>query len=150
VGYRKIAGVDLNPDLARMPHSGEIEYLVCDYLATPFARESFAAITAISVIEHGFQPERLLAECARLLQPGGYFIASFDYWPDKIQTEQVRLFGLPWQIFSRDEVVAFVRRASDYGFRSVAPLELEAQDRVIHWGGYDYTFAWLALHKERG
>ena len=35
------------------------------------------------------------------------------------------------------------------GFRSCGEIDLEAGEKVIHWGGKDYTFAWLALRRSR-
>src|SRR3954467_6550223 len=59
LGYRRVCGVDLNPRIADMPFAGAIDYRVGDFLRTPYADAHFAAITAISVIEHGFDGERL-------------------------------------------------------------------------------------------
>ena len=73
LNYRNLTGVDLNPKLVRMPEPDKVRYLVSDFLATPFADASFDAISAISVIEHGFQCDRLLGEISRLLKPAGYF-----------------------------------------------------------------------------
>jgi SAM-dependent methyltransferase len=53
---------------------------------TPFEDRSFSCITSISVIEHGFDGSRLVREVSRLLVRGGYFIASFDCWPEKIDS----------------------------------------------------------------
>jgi O-antigen/teichoic acid export membrane protein/SAM-dependent methyltransferase len=150
LGYRHLTAIDLNPHLTRMPHADSVRYVVSDFLSTPLEDGSVDAITSISVIEHGFQPERLLAEAARLLRPGGCFIASFDYWPEKIATEDVTLFGMSWRLFSREEVLEFVHRAAQFGFTPMGDLDLDAGDRVIHWGGFDYTFAWLALEKGIG
>ena len=40
----------------------------------PFEPERFDAVTALSVIEHIFDPYFTLAEIARILEPGGQFI----------------------------------------------------------------------------
>lgn len=147
--HSNLAGVDLNPRIKRMPFADHIRYEVADFMATPFPDGSFGALTAISVIEHGFQSERLLREISRLLRPGGYFIASFDYWPEKVDTTGVDIFGMDWRIFSKSEVLAFIEEARAYGLSSCGAIDLEAGEKVIHWGGKDYTFAWFAIGKKR-
>src|SRR5438445_12846381 len=76
--YTALTGVDLNANIKAMPYADSIRFVVADFMHTPFEDESFEAITAISVIDHGFQIESLLKGVSRLLHPGGYFIASFD------------------------------------------------------------------------
>lgn len=145
--YSNLSGVDLNPRIKEMPFSDHIRYEVADFMATPFPDGSFGAVTAISVIEHGFRSEHLLREISRLLRPGGYFIASFDYWPEKVDTTGMDIFGMDWRIFSKAEVLAFIEEARAYGLSSCGEIDLDAKEKVIHWGGKDYTFAWISLRK---
>ena len=145
--YAPLTGVDLNPDLGRMPFAKAIRYQVSDFMSTPYADAAFGAITAISVIEHGFRSQPLLKEMARLLKPGGHFIASFDYWPEKIDTTGIEIFGMDWRIFSRADVLEFIDQAKDYGLRPCGEIHLDAETPAILWGGKRYTFAWLALQK---
>ena len=147
MGYSSLAGVDLNPAVRKMPHANAIRYEVSDFMQTPFKDGSFDAVTAISVVEHGFQSGRLLREISRLLRPGGYFIASFDYWPEKVDSTGIDLFGMDWRIFSKEEVLAFLEEARGYGLSPCGVIDLEAGEKVIHSGGKEYTFAWLALQK---
>jgi SAM-dependent methyltransferase len=147
MGYSRLTGVDMNPQIARMPYANKIRYLVSDFMHTPFEDGSFAVITSISVIEHGFNAPALLLEMSRLLRPGGYFIASFDYWPEKIDTSDTPFFGMDWKIFSKAEVLAFVQEAAGYGFSPQGELHLDAKDRPISCAERDYTFAWLTLKK---
>jgi SAM-dependent methyltransferase len=146
--YSNLTGVDLNPRIKEMPFADQIRYEVADFMATPFPDGSFGAITAISVIEHGFQSERLLREISRLLRPGGTFIASFDYWPEKVDTTGIDIFGMEWKIFSQNEVLTFIDEARAYGLSPCGEIDLEGREMAIHWGGKDYTFAWLALWKQ--
>jgi SAM-dependent methyltransferase len=83
LGFSKLFGVDLNPKISRMPFARAIHYSVANFMQTPFANASFQAITAISTIEHGFASKALLSEVSSLLRPGGYFVASFDYGPER-------------------------------------------------------------------
>lgn len=146
-GYCALTGIDLNPEVADMPHSNLIHYLNGDFYSSMCTDRSFSAITAISVIEHGYEPERLFPEISRLLRPGGFFIASVDYWPDKIDTNGIRVFDLPWLVFSRSELQDFFDTASSYGLVPVGGLDFEADDPLVAWQGKRYTFAWMVLRK---
>ena len=146
--YTSLTGVDLNPEIGCMPYADKIRYVKSDFMHTPFEDGSFAVITAISVIEHGFNAPALLAEMSRLIRPGGYFIASFDYWPDKIDTTGVPFFGMDWKIFSQQEVLAFIDEARVYNLVPSGSINLAAEERPIECAGRQYTFAWLALRKE--
>jgi SAM-dependent methyltransferase len=150
LGYCDLHGIDLNPKVAEMPESEEIDYRIGDFMQTPFQDHSIAAITAVSVIEHGFDGPRLLAEVSRLLKKDGYFIGSFDYWPEKIDTNGVRFFGMDWRIFSREDVLEFCKSGEAVGLRPVGDLAFEANNRVITCAGQQYTFAWLALRRMDG
>jgi SAM-dependent methyltransferase len=145
--YSNLSGADLNPNLNNMPYRDSIRYEVTDFMHTRFADASFKAITSISVIEHAFDGPSLLREVSRLLRPGGYFIASFDYWPDKIDTTGTQFFGMDWRIFSKDEVGAFVDEASAYNLFPVGKMNFASKDKPIHCAGKQYTFGWLALKK---
>ena len=137
--------MDLNPDLQKMPYQDSIRYEIGDFMHTDFEDASFRAITAISVIEHGFNGQLLLKEMSRLLMPGGFFIASFDYWPDKIDTTGISYFGMDWKIVSKNEIIDFINEAADYGLFPFGQMMYEGKDKPIRCGGKRYTFAWLVL-----
>jgi SAM-dependent methyltransferase len=147
IGYTNLTGVDLNPDINRMPYADKIRYIVSDFMHTSFENGSFDTITSTSVIEHGFNSKALLAEISRLLRPGGYFIASFDYWPDKIDTTGVTFFGMDWKIFSKQEVLDLVNEVKKYQLAPCGALNLSASEAPIDCAGKKYTFAWLVLRK---
>ncbi len=147
LGFADLTGIDLNPRLTDMPLSGVIRYKVENFLESTCSDASFNVITAISVIEHGYNGDRLFQEVSRLLAPGGFFVASFDYWPEKTESGDERPFGLSWTIFSQDEVREMLKLAAGYGLKPVGVLDYCAQDKTIEWGGRQYTFAWLALQK---
>jgi SAM-dependent methyltransferase len=147
LGFSDLSGVDLNPAVTKMPYADKIRYSVSDFLKTPFASDSFSLITAISVIEHGFRPKELFREVGRLLKPGGYFVASFDYWPEKISTEGIQMFGMDWRIFSKSEVEELIRTARSYGLSPHGAIDLDADQKPIMFFDRSYTFAWLALQK---
>ncbi len=147
LGYSNLTGADLNPDLHKMPYRDSIRYEISDFLHTKFVDASFKAITAISVIEHGFNGPLLLKEVSRLLKPGGCFIASFDYWPEKIDTAGIKIFEMDWKIFSKDEICNFVAEAAAYELFPDGKMTYDGKDKVINYLGKQYTFAWLVLEK---
>jgi SAM-dependent methyltransferase len=147
LGYRNLTGIDLNPAVVNMPFAETIRYTVGDLLATPWRDDSFLAITAISVIEHGVPDEDLCREVSRLLRPGGAFIFTTDYWPQKIATTE-KWFGLDWRIFDAEEVERLVAVAGTYNLRPVAETSAVlrgASDPPVHFEGRDYTFLYGAF-----
>ena len=147
MGYVNITGIDLNSELTKMPYSNQIRYMQSDFMNTGFRDESFDIVTSISVIEHGYQPKRLLKEMSRILKTDGYFIASFDYWPEKIDTSDIKFFGMDWLIFSKDDVEEFIEIASDYKLLPGGKLRYEIEKAPIKCAGKEYSFAWIMLKK---
>lgn len=147
MGYTSLHGIDLNPALVSSPLRDRIQYTVGDFFATGFPDNSFAAVTSISAIEHGLDVGRLLREVARVLKPGGLFVCSTDYWPEKIDTSGVNVLGMPWTIFSERELAGVIEHAMSLGLRPLGDLNYKASEKVIRHAGRAYTFAWFALRK---
>jgi SAM-dependent methyltransferase len=61
----------------------------------PFAAESFGVVYARQVLHHARDLPRLVAECARVLQPGGVFLACREHVADNEQQLQRFLRGHP-------------------------------------------------------
>jgi SAM-dependent methyltransferase len=150
LGFNDLTGIDLNPRLARMPYAGAIKYVEGDFTETSFPAETFAAITAISVLEHGFSAAKVFRELSRILKPGGYLIASIDYWPEKIDTSGITIFGVDWTIFSKRELLALIGEAANHGLKPVGQLNFEASAKLVNYSRRQYTFAWFALQKSGG
>lgn len=146
-GFRDLTGIDLNPRIRKMPFGEHIRYRVGDMMAMPFENESFSAVTSISAIEHGVHLRPLFHEVARVLRPGGFFIASTDYWPEKIDTRGIRMYDLEWKIFSRGEIEQLFALAQEYGLHPLGDLQFEGMERPIEAAGKRFTFAWLAMEK---
>jgi hypothetical protein len=137
----------LNPEITKMPYADAVRFEVSDFVHTRFESESFQAITAISVIEHGFNCELLLAEVSPLLRPEGYFGASFDYWPEKVDTTGITFFGMTWTIFSGLDVRHFLEEAKLYNLTPRGEINFSGGDRPIKCARKEYTFAWMVLQK---
>jgi SAM-dependent methyltransferase len=149
-GYRKIVGCDLSPRVMDMPFGGQIDYRVGDIASLGLSTGSVACITAVSVIEHGVDVDDFLTTASRLLRPGGLLCMSTDYWPERIPTDDVRIFGLRWEIFDASAIRIMVERAAEVGFEPVLEdiPEPPAQP-VISWSGRNYTFLAMPLRKRR-
>jgi SAM-dependent methyltransferase len=150
MGYSDLTGIDLNPALAQMPYQQNIRYVTGDFARTSFPDESFGAITAISVIEHGFCGPKVFRETSRILKAGGYLVGSTDYWPEKIDTRGVTVYGLDWTIFSKSELLDLIEEAGKYGLVPVGRLNFDASEPTVSWFERDYTFAWFAFQKVGG
>jgi 2-polyprenyl-3-methyl-5-hydroxy-6-metoxy-1,4-benzoquinol methylase len=71
-----------------------VELLACAAEALPFEDESFSLVAAGDVVEHVDDPERFVAECARVLRPGGLlFLATPNRFSLGLEPH-VRLWGV--------------------------------------------------------
>ena len=147
MGFSDLAGIDLNPDVAQMPARDSIKYVRGDLMQTPFPDGAFGAVTAISVLEHGFSAARMFGEVSRILKAGGFLLGSTDYWPHKIDTSDIVLYGTDWTIFSKDEMLSFVAEAAKCQLIPVSSIHLDAVKPTTRWLQKDYTFAWFAFQK---
>lgn len=65
---RETVGLDADPGALA---AQERETVVADMRALPFGKGSFASVVAVQSIEHVPDPERVVAEIARVLEPAG-------------------------------------------------------------------------------
>jgi SAM-dependent methyltransferase len=165
-GYRRLYGCDLSPVEWRRriyPYLFNRRFgdLVRSILGMPPIRLSrqnlektaypsnfFDFITSLSVIEHGVGLENYFKEAGRLLRKGGYLISSTDYWPDKVDTGGVNLYGLKWSVFSRQEIEEMLRVAGKCGLMLTEPIDFTLESPVIRFKDRHYTFIFFVLRKE--
>ncbi|MDC3067833.1 class I SAM-dependent methyltransferase [Paracoccaceae bacterium] len=147
LGYINLTGIDLNGDIFNMPHQDKIRYKRCDFMKTTFEDGSFKAITSVSVIEHGLDTKKMLAEMSRILKANGFLLISFDYWPEKIDTSNMRLFDMDWNIFSRTEIKSLIKEAQNYNLQLINESSYEANVKAITHVGFEYTFGIIIFKK---
>jgi SAM-dependent methyltransferase len=146
-GYRRLVGIDLVYE--EPVRRGPIEYLPMDLTATTFPDASFAGIACLSVIEHGVDIDRFLAESARLLSVGGVLVVSTDYWPEPMDVGDRQAYGHAVRIFDRSSLADLVERGKVHGLEPIGTVDLSAGERAVRWErmDLDYTFAVLVLRR---
>lgn len=73
----KVTGVDLSAESLRVAKKFDptqsVSYTHADAYQLPFADESFDVVVTMDFLEHVYEPEKIVAECARVLKPHGLF-----------------------------------------------------------------------------
>jgi len=127
----KKIGIDL-VEVAGVNKAEGAEYYQGDLMATPFEDGSFDTIVSQSTIEHEVDLPKFANECARLLRSGGRLIVSFDYWPQRVDTRGLTLYGLKWEILNQADVFYLEEVCEFAGLRVTAPIDWETKDAVIN------------------
>lgn len=89
----KTVAMDIGPELVRRTRQRARGCLpvVGDITACPFRSDAFSVVLSTEVIEHTYSPEAAVAECCRVLRPGGRLVLST---PNKAWHWAVRLADL--------------------------------------------------------
>lgn len=143
MGYSNLYLV--NPELDRLTSDG-IRF-ISDNLEDIELEQSFSVVLALSVLEHVKNKNEFLNKVSSLLEPGGIFICSLDYWPEKIEVNPSNV-DPRWMIYSKDEVLSLIDELENKGLCLEGEPVLDVEDRVVEWGGKKYTFIFLVFHKE--
>ncbi|RNB90365.1 class I SAM-dependent methyltransferase [Brevibacillus fluminis] len=129
---KKIIGIDIVPHyaeegnaFAREKGLADIaEFMTGDASRMPFADATFDTIIMNDAMEHVDQPEKTLAECFRVLKPGGHLYINFPPYYHPYGAHLSDAIGIPWvhSLFSEQAMINAYKRL-------VAPLP-DGQDRV--------------------
>ncbi len=144
-GYSNLYALNLS--FTSPARRGPIQYLPGDITQTAFPNAHFDAATCMSVIEHGVPLAAYFREMHRILKPGALLITSTDYYPTPIDTRAQSAHGAPIKIFTRSEIEAILKLATDSGFEQTADVNLDCAEKPIHWPQFnlDYTFLTFTL-----
>lgn len=118
---------------------------------TTFPAGAFAAITCMSVIEHGVDIEAFFEEVARLLRPDGLLVLSTDYWPEGLDLGELKRFDQAHgndRVFDRKEALELCRIGERRGLTLLGDPHLDVDEPVIESEGFRYTFITLAFRRE--
>ena len=147
-GYSNVYGIDQDSKIKGMPYQSEINYHIENFFNNSFADNFFDCLTCLSVIEHGFNETLFFSQFSRVLKKGGFLILSFDYWEKKINTDNIKMFNMDWNIFSKEEVLEILKNAEQkYKLKLVGNPKFDCSNKVINCANKDYTFAWLVFKK---
>jgi SAM-dependent methyltransferase len=120
---RETVGVDIE---AAALAGQDRETRVADMRSLPFGPDSFASVVAIQSIEHVPDAERMLAEVARVLEPGG---RAIFVTPNRLT------FGRPDEIIDPYHYIEYdpdeLRALCGRFFETVDVLALHASDRYM-------------------
>ena len=75
---RRVCGVDPDPRVTDNPFLDEAKVATGDHI--PYLDESFDVVVASNVLEHLEDPASVFREVARVLKPGGVFLAKTPNW----------------------------------------------------------------------
>lgn len=89
----KLYGIEMSAEGARTAEARSgAQVFVGDVPDAPFAPESFDVITCFDVLEHVYEPRRVMAKVAEWLKPGGLFYVLVP----NIDSAEARVFGSYW------------------------------------------------------
>jgi len=156
LGFRRLYGIDamaIEPWTIRLEQrlrGWRIRRSVQDLQATRFRDATFSAVTSLSVIEHGVDPERYAAEMARIIRSGGLLLTSTDYWPGGVDTSGLYPYGRAFgemRVFDRPGLEALLATLDRHGFEVGDDVSLEASEPLITWMQRSYTFVMIEARR---
>jgi SAM-dependent methyltransferase len=89
----KLYGVEMSADCAKTAEARSGAHVfVGDILDAPFPPESFDVVTCFDVLEHLYEPRRVMSRITEWLRPGGIFYVLVP----NVDSAEARVFGSYW------------------------------------------------------
>jgi SAM-dependent methyltransferase len=89
----KLYGIEMSVECAKKAEASTgATVFVGDIMDAPFPPESFDVITCFDVLEHLYQPRRVMARVSEWLKPGGIFYVQVP----NVDSAEARVFGSYW------------------------------------------------------
>jgi SAM-dependent methyltransferase len=132
-GYR-VSGCDISPRMLAQAAAADPEQTVRwvglepGWRALPFAPASLDAVVASSVLEYVPDPARVLAECARVLRPGGALLCTVPR-----VAHPVRWLEWPLGLAARTPAAGAAARGSQSAAQYLAYLQTSRQRHRAGW-----------------
>ena len=132
-GYR-VTGCDIAPQMLRRAAAADEAHAVRwirlepRWRTLPLAAGSLDAVVAASVLEYVQEPAAVLAECARVLRPGGVLLCTVPNL-----AHPVRWLEWPIGLAARAPLAPMVRGAPGRAGQYLAYLRTSRQRRRVRW-----------------
>jgi len=112
-----------------------VELLACAAETLPFPDESFTIVAASDVVEHVENPQLFVAECARVLRPGGlFFLATPNRYSLGLEPH-VRLWGVGF--LPRSMAEPYVQALRHTSYSHVRLLSARSLARLLREHGLE-------------
>jgi len=148
-GYTQLHGNDLK---LRERREGNVDYRIQNIEKTTYPDTFADVITCLSVIEHGVDRGRFLAECWRLLKPGGLLIISTDFWCDTSDLQGIEDELGPVHLADPSTIQELISLGQELGFATTGAPDFACKEPVVRRSHVPrlhqrYTFYFLPLVK---
>lgn len=148
-GYHQLHGNDLHLVERR---EGRVDYRIQNIEQTTYPDAFADVITCLSVIEHGVDGGRFLAECWRVLKPGGLLLISTDFWCDTSDLQGIDDELGPVHLADPTTIQALIGLGQALGFKPLGAPDFTCGEPVVRRPNVPrlhqrYTFYFLPLVK---
>ena len=129
----EVAGLELNDDTATAART--VHGLAVEASMEVFEDKSFDLITITHVLEHIRDPQRMLAECARLLKPGGVIavaVPNIESWQARLTRESWFHLDLPRHLWHFSEKW-LSKELAVHGFEQIGVRRLDMAHNIFGW-----------------
>ena len=115
----------------------------------PIENETINCFSAITLTEHGYDGDGLFREVSKVSKPGGFAIASYDFWPTKVDVIGKQFLGPPQIIFENSAVNETEELDRRYSIKKLNATEsFNLTEPIIKFDGLEYTFAISIYQKQ--
>ncbi|MCS3638158.1 class I SAM-dependent methyltransferase [Salinibacter ruber] len=148
-GYKNLEAINIAFD--RTFKKGPITYKKDDITSTTYDRNTFDAVTCLSVIEHGVEVDDYLEEMSRILKDNGILLTSTDYSKYGTETGNKKAYGTNVRVFTEEGIKSLLDEAKKNNLSLDSRLIFEDHDNVVRWERMDLEFTYIIMcHKKNG